>query len=138
MALRRLMPRRAVGARIQGLVASFGKNGNIYLSNDLVEEFGVSTDSAAETFWDDEDKELVIHFVDREGKDRGALSQAGQLALVKQGTSLQLSAKSILLDAGVPLPEKSTRFPVEVKEKQLDTGKAKVKVACVSLGELLS
>ena len=56
MALRRLIPRRSVGARIQGMVASVGKNGNIYLSNDVVEEFGVSTESAAEVYWEDEDK----------------------------------------------------------------------------------
>ena len=126
-----------VGARIQGLVATIGKNGNICLSNGVVEEFELSAESAAEVYWDDEDKELVIHFVDREGKDRGALSQAGLLALVKQGSSLQLSAKSVLMEAGVALPEKSTRFPVEVKERQLETGKAKTKVACVDLSTLV-
>ena len=137
MALRRLMPRRSVGARIQGLVASVGKNGNIYLSNGVVEEFELSTESAAEVYWEDDDKELVIHFVDREGKDRGALSQAGLLALVKQGTSLQLSAKSVLHDAGVPLPEKSVRLDVRVDQRQLETGKSKTKVACVDMSGLL-
>ena len=74
--------------------------------------------------------------MDREGKDRGALSHAGLLALVKQGSSLQLSAKSILLDASVPLPEKSTRFDVRVEERQLTTGKPKEKVACVDVSAL--
>jgi hypothetical protein len=137
MAIKRYYPKRGVGTRIKGLSASIGKNGHLYLSRDVIEEFGLSREKAAILYWDDETNEILIEFVNREGKERGDLHEAGWLSLSKQGASLQISAQSFLADYNVTVPEKTTRFPVVVKSVKVEDSRPKQTVAAIAVGSLV-
>ena len=128
-------PKKATRA-VMGNKVTVGRNGNLYLSQDLATELGATTYHAAQLHWVADSSLLLIQVVERNGIEKGELIKRKVFAITKQGAQLLIGAERILKERGYTLPAKAEQIDVEVEEAEDDS--KPVKVAVVDLKPLLA